>query len=190
MPDQLGGRKGTAMKKLARFSIVLLALALFGCENGSQVAGLDEALFAKKPSKQCASNGYAFYGLLTWQPVFVDTTSADTVATFDVGYIVSVARACDALYLVNNYGDIFAFDLSNPKHPVQRWGAGYQMELRDLRISGSNLYARFNLCTPRASDYTTVDCVAGTAKWNISDPFNPRLIRLTQDKVATKSPRR
>ena len=170
------------MKKIL---LVLLAFALVaGCESSSQqVTAPGQALFTKKLSKKCASNGYAVYGLETWAMTIVDTTVAppDTVFWEDCGYIFSMARACDALYLATYHGGLMVFDLTDPRHPLYCWSGQYgDAEFHELRISGSNLYARYEHCD--GPDGYEENCVAGTAKWNISDPFIPRLIRFTQDR--------
>jgi hypothetical protein len=183
------------MKTYLRFSIALLSFVLLsGCDNGSQVAGPDEAVFNKKPSKQCASNGWVTGGdAWIYGPLLIDTTVTppDTVRleNFEDIYVSSMVIACDALYVADHTGGtsgtIMVLDLSDPHHAhiIGSLKTGYNnMQFDDLRISGSNLYARFEQCTMKW-DGTTVDfCVSGTAKWNISDPFNPRLIRITWDK--------
>ena len=171
------------MKTYLRFSIVLLVLALLaGCES-DQVAGSDSVAFSKA-SKKCASASIAFLGIGTWYPVLVDTTTIppDTLVTFDAGLIYSMARRCDALYMTNNYGDLLLFDISDPRNPAQpQWGVnlGNRKRYGDLRASGANLYVGWELCDGNDGYYE--NCTHGTDKWNISDPFSPRLIWTRQD---------
>jgi hypothetical protein len=175
------------MKTYLRFSILLLAFALFGCDGGSQVVGPDSSIaFNKdKPSKKCASCGYVIdrNGGAGWATlILVDstTTPPDTISkTFlDLGVVESFARLYDALYVTTNYYDLFVIDLSDPRHPAVTWAPDYIItgQFNGVRVSGSNLYAGWFIC-----DVYDV-CTGGIAKWNISDPFNPRLIGLKQYK--------
>ena len=166
------------MRKLV--ALVLVSVLFAACENSSQMVAPDALL---KKATKCASDGYAFYGLNQWYQSWIDTTITppDTVAGFDLGYITSIARECDAIYLTNNYGDLMILDVSNPRSPVLSGNLNDLDGARDfsnLSISGPFLYASWIKCT---DDYYPI-CVVGSAKWNIAHPLNPRLISLKQDR--------
>lgn len=120
-----------------------------GCDRESQVAApasVPSAALAKKPSKKCGSNRYAVYGINTWAITIVDTTVTppDTVFWNDCGYIFSMARSCDALYLAIYHGGLKVLDLLDPTRSLGPPASDYpDIEFFELRISGSNLYARY-----------------------------------------------
>ncbi len=164
-------KKGSAMKT---YLCLFALLFLFGCES-NQVAAPDP-LF-QKSTRKCLSAGYEFYGLLTWYPVLLDmnTTPPDTLATYDLGYIVAEARECDALYLASNYGGLMVFDLSHPANAYPVRTLENQRQFSGFRVQGSNLYASWEICT---DDGGFAVCTYGTARWNIANPINPRLTSL------------
>jgi hypothetical protein len=132
-------------------ALVLISVLFAACESGPVGPQANAAFNGSSwmHDKKCASCAYtAYYSPGSSRILLLDTSTTPpeiisiVAGGADEAAVFSMARLNDTIYYTDQYGMIFAVDISDPRHPVMRWNSSYANNGSSARSWVRTLMAR------------------------------------------------